>query len=73
MKIPVASGPVSVPLDSTYHRIREWLSLEGTSGDWLSNSPLKQDYLKQVAQNHLQMAFNIFKSRDFMTSLGNLC
>lgn len=64
MKIPAPSGPVSVPLDSTYHRIREWLSLERTSGDQLSNPPLKQE--------HVQMAFNIFKSRDFITSLGNL-
>lgn len=35
----MASGPVSVPLDSTCHRIREWLSLEGASEGQLSMPP----------------------------------
>lgn len=47
------------------HRVREWLSLEGTSGDQLSNAPLKQEHLKQVAQNHLKIAFKYLQEWKF--------
>jgi len=41
-------------------RIKEWLMLEGTSGDWqIQPSCSKQGQLEQVAQGHGKSGFKI--------------
>lgn len=39
----------------SYHRVREWFSLKGTSG--VQHLLLKQEQLQLLTQTHVQMAF----------------
>lgn len=58
--------------DAESHRMTDRLRLEGTSESHLVQPPqLKQDHLKQAAQDHVQM--NISNTGDSATCLGNLC
>lgn len=58
---------------SQNHRATEGLMLEGTSyGDLVQPPYLKEGWLQQIAQSHVQLGFNISRDGDTRTSLGSL-